>query len=122
MTHGSDIGAEGAAAEIVQGGGAGRFGDLEDDRFQHGEHPQAGALAERYQTHSGRDQVRGERLQISRRGGVLRDAVGAGQSADGDRIGDATREVRRTPCGSGGDEARIRLKTMSGDVELCDKS
>jgi len=24
--------------------------------------------------------------------------------------------------GSGGDEARIRLKTMSGDVELCDKS
>ena len=85
----AEVGAEGAAAEIVQGGGAGCFGDLQDDRFQCGEHAQAGALPERHQTHGGRDQVRGEGLEVGGGGGVFRDAMPAGHGADGDRIGHA---------------------------------
>ena len=65
VAHGGDVGAEGAAAEIVEACAALRRGDASrDGRLQRGEDAQAVALAERHQADGGGDEVGGEAVQV----------------------------------------------------------
>ena len=75
VAHGGEVGTEGAAADVVQGGARRGFGHVADRRFQRGEHAQPGGLAERHEAHRRRDQVGREGLQMGRGGGVLVDPV-----------------------------------------------
>ena len=85
--HGDDVGQEGRGAEIVERGGFGAAGGLQDERFERGDDCERALLAGDAEPDAGLDEVHREGLQPGGERGFERDLVGAEDGAGSDAVG-----------------------------------